>query len=284
MTKEVTLYTGETIYRPFWEKDSALLEVELGCGWHRCKFCDFARDPLFFFSMEEIEAKARLLVPFAEGKKRIFLLGENPFMLSAEKLFTIFGYIEFYMPWIEEISMYARFDDILQKTPEELLELRHRKLVHLHIGLESGCEKVLALMDKGVTARDGRTACHRLQDAGITYALTAIPGLGGTALTEEHIADTVDFLNDVQPKFLWLMGLKVWPNTPLEEMCRTGVFTPLTLEERLLELHRMVEQLNLTDCQFADTTVLNKYTLAGHFPEDKGKILYWTTKLLGQPQ
>lgn len=35
--REVTLYTGEEIYRPFWEEDSALLEVELGCNWYKCK-------------------------------------------------------------------------------------------------------------------------------------------------------------------------------------------------------------------------------------------------------
>ncbi len=137
--KEVSLYTGEEIYRPFWENDSALLEVQLGCGWRKCKFCDFARDTFHLFPLEEIEAKVRLLVPYAQGRKRIFFLGENPFMLSTEKLMAIFDYIEMYMPWIEEVSMYARFDDVLRKSLDELKALRMRGLVNLHMGLESGC-------------------------------------------------------------------------------------------------------------------------------------------------
>ena len=52
------LYTEKEVYRPFWEKDSALLETELGCSWHKCAFCDFTKDDFYIFPLEEIEKKA----------------------------------------------------------------------------------------------------------------------------------------------------------------------------------------------------------------------------------
>lgn len=281
---EVTLFTGEEIYRPFWEEDSALLEVELGCSWHKCRFCDFARDPFRLFSLEDIEEKSRLLVPYAKGKKRIFLLGENPLVLDTQKLLTIFGYIEKYMPWIEEISMYARFDDILRKGIEELTLLREKGLVHLHIGLESGNDDVLRMMNKGITAEQGKIACGYLHQVGITFSLSAIPGLGGVELSNAHARDTADFLNTVKPARVWMIGLLVWPDTPLEAMCKNGTFHPLSLRERLVELQKIVQRLELVDCLFTDTTVLNEYTLVGNLPDDKGKLLYWIEELLRRSQ
>lgn len=282
--EKVSLYTGEEIYRPFWEKDSALLEVELGCSWHGCAFCDFAKDSFKVFALEEIEQKVKMLVPYAKEKKRIFFLGENPFVMSTQKLLVIFGYIRQYMPWIEEISMYARFDDVLRKSSEELRVLRGKGLVHLHIGLESGNDDVLRLMNKGVTSWQGKEACWKLRQAGITFSLTVIPGLGGTKLSEVHVKDTVDFLNEVKPARIWLMGLKVWQDTPLEQLCRNGGFTLLSLEERLREVESLVRGLEVEECSFADTTVLDRYTVMGKLPQDKEKILGWIGQLLGHSE
>ena len=121
------LYTEKEVYRPFWEKDSALLETELGCSWHKCAFCDFTKDDFYIFPLEEIEKKAKMLVPYAKAKRRIFLLGENPFVMDTGKILAIIGYVERYMPWIHEISMYARVDDVLRKDERELLVLRKKR-------------------------------------------------------------------------------------------------------------------------------------------------------------
>lgn len=282
--KDVPLYTGDEVYRPFWEDDSALLEVSLGCSWHGCRFCDFACDSFHLFSVEEIEEKAKKLVPYAQGKKRLFLLGDNPFVLDTPKLLAVFDIVERYLPWIEEISMYARFDDVLRKAPQELGILRRKGLVHLHIGMESGCDPLLKWMNKGTDAGQARQACNLLHDAGITFSVSVIPGLGGKKLTEAHAKDTAALLNDTQPERLWLIGLKVWPNTPLAAMCETGEFVPLTPRERLLEIRCMMEDLELAGCAFAATTVLDQYTLMGRLPEHKKTFLSQMDDLLAHSQ
>ena len=278
--KDVPLYTGDEVYRPFWEDESAMLEVMLGCSWHSCLFCDFANDPFHLFSIEEIEEKAKKLVPYAQGRKRLFLLGENPLVLDTPKLLAVFDIVRRHLPWIEEISMYARFDDILRKGQQELKVLRRMGLVHLHIGMESGCDAVLKQMHKGTDAQQARQACSLLHESGITFSVSVIPGLGGRELTEAHAKDTSLLLNQTQPERLWLIGLKIWPNTPLARMCESGEFITLTPWERLVEMRSMMEDLELEGCAFAATTVLDQYTLMGRLPEHKKTFLNQMDELL----
>ena len=169
--------------------------------------------------------------------------------------------------------MYARFDDVLRKSVQELQVLRKHGICHLHIGLESGNDEVLLKMNKGVTAKQGKEACQMLRMAGITYSFTAIPGLGGVELSDVHARDTALFIDETNPERVWLMGLKVWENTPLYEMCRRGEFHPVSLERRLQEVISMVERLENFQGIFADTTVMDKYTVMGSFPKDKEKVL-----------
>ena len=145
--KEVSLYSGEEVYCPYWEEGNPMLEIGLGCSWRRCKFCYFTNDGFSAFSLEEIEAKARMLVPYAEGKKRLFLLGQNSLVQPAGKLVAISEIVANHMPQIEEISLYARVDDVLAKSEEQLKLLRHFNICHVHLGIESGDDETLAFMD-----------------------------------------------------------------------------------------------------------------------------------------
>ena len=137
------LYTSDTIYRPPLERDSAFLEVAAGCSWHRCRFCDFSRDEFRVFSPDEIRDKLRLLGQTAGDRTRLFLLGCNAFCLSFERLRTLLLEVQAAMPRVREVSMYARADDILRKTPQELAALHELSLCDLHVGVESGSAAVL---------------------------------------------------------------------------------------------------------------------------------------------
>ena len=117
---EVRPFTGEEIYLPIWEEKSVPLEVQLGCSWHRCKFCDFANDPRHVFSLPEVAVKAQMLAPYIKGNPRAFLLGENALMLPTEHLLAIFDIIERFMPDVYQIASYARFDDVMRKDDAQL--------------------------------------------------------------------------------------------------------------------------------------------------------------------
>ena len=279
---EVRPFTAEEIYLPIWEEGDIPLEVQLGCAWHRCKFCDFANDLRHVFSLPEVAVKAQMLSPYMKDLPRLFLLGENALSLPMDHLRGIFEIIAAYFPRVFEVATYARFDDVLRKTEDELEELADAGLCEVHIGLESGCQDVLDFMGKGIDLDKALAACRRLREVGIDYTFTMIAGLGGKELSERHARESAEFLNASQPNRIWIMGLLLWPDPPLHRIAEEGGFEQLTFRERLRETRSMVAGLELEDCTFVDSTVLGDYTVQGHFPDQKGAVLAAMDKLLAE--
>ncbi len=275
------LYSTPEIYRPPLERDSALLEVATGCSYAKCKFCDFANDRFHLFSMEEIEEKIRLLSLIINGNQSLHFLGCNALCLSTEKLLAILNLIHQYLPSVVRVSMYARADDILRKSPEELLLLRKHGVQELHVGLESGSAKVLELHNKGVTPDEMLQAFERLDQCGIGYHLNIILGLGGTEYSAVHAVSTARFISKIHPRSVWGMALVIWPNTPLKQMIDEKKFFPMTPRDILLEEKEMMEQMNITStCLYVDSTALKKYSLIAILPEQKATLLQKMEMLL----
>lgn len=284
MTREeifAELYSGDTVYPPPLESKSALLEITTGCSYRKCKFCDFPKDTFTIFPMSEIARKIELLRLIIGGNPRLHLLGCNPFCLHTRQLLSILAMIHDRLPCVKEISMYARADDILRKSMDELNALAHAGLTDLHIGLESGSNAVLALHEKGETIEDIEAAMDALDHSGIRYHLTAIPGLGGRALSHEHAIKTAAVISRHRPMSIWCIALKVWPETPLAKMVEEGEFVPLTFEEILAEEREMVSRIDMkVPMLYVDSTVLNKYTIIGMLPNQKDVILQQMDMLL----
>ena len=276
MTNEeiyASIFSHETIYIPPHEEKSAPLEVALGCSWHKCRFCDFAKDEFRIHPIDKIEQNIWILRQFHPETKRLFLLGENTFVMDSQQLNAILDLRDTYMPWAKEVAMYSRVDDILRKTDEELMLLRGRGVQALHIGMESGSDSILEQMHKGVTSLEMLEAFRKLEKAGIDYYLTIIMGLGGRIFSRMHAVETARLLNQTHPKNIWCLKLKLWEDTPLYKDYKKGLFDMMTPEEILAEERLLLENLTVTDCLFEDTTVLDRYTLVGMLPEKKKELL-----------
>lgn len=284
MTREeifAQLYSGDTVYPPPLESKSALLEVTTGCSYRRCKFCDFPKDTFSISSMADIARRLELLRLVIDGNPRLHLLGCNPFCLHTRQLLSILAMVHDRLPCVREVSMYARADDILRKSESELKALSHAGLTDLHIGLESGSNAVLQLHEKGETIEDIERAMDALDRCGLRYHLTAIPGLGGKALSREHAIKTAAVISRHRPMSVWCIALKVWPDTPLSRMVEEGEFLPLTFEEILAEEREMVSRIDMKmPMLYVDSTVLNKYTIIGMLPEQKKVMLQQMDLLL----
>lgn len=284
MTREeiyAQMYSSDTVYPPPLEIKSALLEITTGCSYRRCKFCDFPKDTFSIFSMGEIAKKIELLRLVIDGNPRLHLLGCNPFCLHTRQLLSILAMIHDRLPCVREVSMYARADDILRKSDQELTALVQAGLTELHVGLESGSNAVLMLHEKGETIEDIEEAMNALDRTGIRYHLTMIPGLGGRDLSREHAVKTAAVISRHRPMSVWCIALKVWPDTPLSRMVEDGTFCPLSFEEILREEREMVSRIDLTwPTLYVDSTVLNQYSIIGMLPEQKQVILQQMDHLL----
>lgn len=288
MTREeifAQLYSTEEVYPPPLESKSALLEVTIGCSYRRCKFCDFPRDGFSIVPMSDIARKIELLRLIIGGNPRLHLLGCNPFCLHTRQLLSILEMIHDRLPCVREVSMYARADDILKKSDEELALLARSGITDLHIGLESGSNAVLALHEKGETAEDIEAALYTLEKCGIHYHLTAIPGLGGKDLSMEHAVKTAALISRHKPFSIWCIMLKVWPDTPLDRMVIDGEFLPLTPLETLREEREMVSRIQLPmPCLYVDSTVLQRCSIVAMLPDQKDSMLQQMDRLITEEE
>jgi radical SAM superfamily enzyme YgiQ (UPF0313 family) len=274
------IYTHDTIYIPPREEDSAPLEVVLGCSWGRCTFCDFARDPFRILPGEKILENIEGLACMFPEKERVFFLGENAFVLGADTILELFAQIREKMPKVTTFAMYARADDVLDKTAEELKALSAAGLDALHIGVESGSDPILSERRKGLTAQQMLEAFRMLEIAGIGYHLTVVLGLGGRDYSRLHAIETARLLNKTHPESIWCLKLTLFEGTPLYGEWTRGTFHLMDPVEVLAELKLLLQNLTVTDCIFEDTTVLDSLTLQGRLPEQKDLLLRAVDRLL----
>ena len=91
-------YNG-TVYRPPVEANTLLLPVTEGCSHNTCRFCNMYRDVKFrMLSPDEIEAwlteMYRVNGVYADQIERIYLVGADPFAISASRLEVVIDLID----------------------------------------------------------------------------------------------------------------------------------------------------------------------------------------------
>ena len=281
-TTETSLYINDTVYRPILEDNSLLIEVATGCSYRRCSFCDFSRDQFELIPIEKVKHNIKEIGKRNHDQRIVFLLGQNALCLPTSALLEIMGDITEHLSSVEEIHLYGRVDDILDKGPEDLLLLRKAGLTVIHIGIESGSDIVLGNMRKGFTSADTLSAAALLDAADIHYHTTYILGLGGRRHWQEHITKTAELFCSLRPLSIWALALNIWPETPLYEDMERGLFIPQSDEQMLAEERWIIANSKLDECLYMDTTALGRYTIIGVLPKGKEKLLKSIDQLLLQ--
>lgn len=272
-------YEG-SVYRPPSEARSLLVQVTIGCAWNKCTFCDMYGDKSFRVrSMDEIMADLREGARHKNHFKRIFLCDGDALALSAEKLFEILGAIQELYPGLESVRAYASARDVLAKTPEQLARMREMGLDMVYIGLESGSDKVLANVNKGITRAQMIEAAGMLKAAGIEQSLSIIAGLGGEEW-EEHTLETASALNEMQPEYVGMLVLTPGSDSRMYSETATACVHPPSAMQVLQEMKLLLENIELKDCFFSSAHPSNYAVVKGHLPEDKGKMVAFVSQLM----
>ena len=293
-------YTG-TIWRPPYEADSLLLEVTAGCTHHKCKFCTLYSDLPFKFRMSPmediendlLEAQVLRTNPYSkmltrlQGKnypdpiQRVFLTGANPFVLNTEKLLKIASLIHKYFPTVDSIGCFARITDSVNKTDEELRELRLAGYNGLTIGVETGDDAALSFMHKGYTSGDILTQCKRLEQAEIEYGFFYLTGISGKGHGERGAKASAEILNQLHPFLIGPNMLTIYPESDLYREIQSGNWKEESELEKYRELRTLVENLNVST-YFAAMGASNAFQLRGRLPEDKEKLLDSLEKIISE--
>lgn len=271
------MYSDKVFYRPPIEANSILLEVGTGCSYGKCIFCRCSAgvDEFSIVANELIEENLKKIEMVGTRGERIFLLGGNILALKTEYLIYLFSLIHEYLPTIGRISMYARADDVNNKTLDQLIELRKLGMDTLYIGVESGSDQILRFANKGIDVKSMLTAFYTLDLLGIPYGISCIIGLGGENSYEKAAKATSRFINKINPESIRLMKLTPIKNTHLDNLIRNGEFCLQDRYESLQEEILLLEGLRIEQnrCLFVANHISNDVPVVGILPNDKEKIL-----------
>jgi radical SAM superfamily enzyme YgiQ (UPF0313 family) len=268
------IYEGD-VYRPPSEAESLLVQVTIGCSWNKCTFCDMYKNKKYRVrSLNEIMADLREMERYRGRFRRIFLCDGDALALPTPALEEILKEIRHLFPELEGVRAYASARDILRKESHELKLLAGLGLDMVYLGLESGSDKVLAAVRKGITRREMIDAAALLKEAGIKQSVSIIAGLGGEEMSEEHILETADALNKMQPEYLGLLVLHDGNDSRFFDL--SGERDDFRLPSPrlvLAETRLLLDRLELKDCLFTSAHVSNYFHLKGRLSQEKQRLL-----------
>jgi radical SAM superfamily enzyme YgiQ (UPF0313 family) len=272
----------EPVIRPPAEADSFLLQVTLGCSADHCSFCGaYKMKPFRVKDAEEIFSDIDRYARRYPGTRRVFLMDGDALVLGNSKLVPVLEKLAQAFPRLSRVSAYANGSNITQKSDAELAELSKRKLSLIYMGLESGSQLVLDRCRKTSSSEAMIEAVQRAERAGIRSSVIVLLGLGGKKYSAEHVRDTIEALNRMQPRYLSFLSLMVIPGTPLADEVQRGGFEELDPRELLIEAYEMIRGLTLERTVFRSDHASNYLALEGTFPKDKSALLKVLKAALG---
>lgn len=272
--------------RPPSESSSLLVRVSRNCPWNRCAFCSVYTDERFSLrGVEEVLADLDALRAIHGDRPRtVFLQDANPLLTKPDDLVRILEGIRARFPQVQRVTAYARAHTLARRSPDDLRRLRAAGLDRLHVGLESGCDAVLALVRKGATRVDQIEGGLRAKAAGFELSLYVMPGLGGRALSDAHADDTASALVAIQPDFVRLRTTAVVPGTPLAALQDEGRFVPVGEVGLVREIRRLLAGLEGVATRIESDHVLNLLMeLRGDLPAERDRLLAVCDTFLGLP-
>lgn len=210
----------------------------------------------------------------ASGGRTVFLQDANSLMLSTESLVEILNHIRREFPQVERITSYARGITLKGKSVDEFIRLREAGLTRLHVGMESGSDRVLKLIQKGVRSDQLIEGGKRAVAAGLSLCLYVIPGIGGVELSQENALESARVINAINPAHLRFRSLYVRSGSPLWDMVRNGEFTAPDEDGIVREIRTLIENLHGISTSVVSDHILNLLEdVEGTLPQDKDRML-----------
>ena len=280
------------IIRPPSEWRSYFLPLTRGCSNNTCTFCNYYGTRLQIRESDDVKREIDALAAYTTkgiylpgvphvvyeighswDGKRVFLQDGDALVYPFSRLREVLNYLNEKLPNLERISTYATPQDILRRSQDQLSELKELKLSIFYTGIESGDDKVLQKVGKGVKHQELIEAGKKVKEAGITLSMTVILGLGGVEGSEEHALEMAKVLNEIDPHYGGALTLTLVPGTPLHEEWKHGEFRVVSQFQSLEELKTIIENSNFTDCFFSSMHASNYLSVRGRLPQDKEKML-----------
>jgi coproporphyrinogen III oxidase-like Fe-S oxidoreductase len=207
------------------------------------------------------------------GIRRVFLADGDAMVLSYRRLKTILEAIRQYLPSVSRVTAYCLPRNLNNKTVEQLAELQSLGLSMVYVGVESGDDQVLELINKGETWQTTYDGLHKLQLAGIKRSVMVINGLGGSLYSDQHVRETARLMNATQPEYLASLVLFFSQGDQRYKAAFAGKFHAMDSLELFKEMKHFISLLEMQKTVFRSDHASNLLALKGVLGADKSKFL-----------
>lgn len=299
--------------RPPSEANSLLLRVTRNCPWNKCTFCMLYKQEKFSpRGVKEIKADIDLMYEMKQnilelgnqndslklteaynklndlekqcfymvynfiktGQESAFLQDANSIVLSPEKLAEVVRYLRDKFPEIKRITTYARADTLSRLSIKNLCQLKDAGIDRIHSGYESGSDKVLSLVKKGITKEQEIDGGKKVKEAGMELSVYFMPGLGGRPLSEENALETADVMNQINPDFIRIRTFVVKKESEIWYNTLDKAFIECSDIEKLQEIKKMILNLGDVETVIKSDHIINLLEkVRGKMPEDKSRMI-----------
>ena len=276
-------YQG-AVFRPPSEADSLILQATLGCSYNRCTFCGMYREKRFRVrALEDLKVEIAWAAENLPGVRKVFLADGDALVAKASFLAELLREIDAALPGLKRVSCYASPQALQVRTVEEMGALRELGLTQYYLGIESGHDRVLDDLEKGVDAEEMTRVALKAQEAGVKLSTMILLGAGGHGLSREHALESARVVSAINPRFVSTLVMTPVEDTPLWDAAQRGEVDELSPVELAAELREFIAHLDLRGSIFRSNHASNYLTLAGNFPKDKAALVAALDEALAHP-
>lgn len=265
---------SEPLFRPPSEAYSLILQPTIGCSWNRCAFCEMYTTKKFSIrDIEEVKGEIRSLADYAPQVRKVFLADGNAMVLPVDYLLELMAVLNETFPRLTRISSYALPKDLLAKTAEELLMIREAGLKLIYVGIESGDDEVLQMVNKGETYASTIAGLLKAKNTGIKSSVMILSGLGGKTYSQQHAINSAKVVNATQPEYLSTLVLSYPHGMEHFRKRFKGDFEPCEIPDLLAELKLLISNTELDQTVFRSDHASNYLILKGNLGRDKERMI-----------
>lgn len=268
------------VIRPPSEAQSLLIRVTRNCPWNQCIFCPAYKGMKFSRRTvdevkKDIDSMEKEYGSYKNAIRSAFLQDADSLVLKTADILEIIKYTKERFPALERITTYARATTLKRKTVEELHELCKAGLTRIHVGMESGSEKVLKMIRKGITPEDIIEGGRKVVEAGMSLSEYIMPGVGGRTMSSENAVETARLLNLIKPDFIRVRTFAMHPMSPMQKLVEDGTFVTMNDAEIVAEIRLLVENLDEMHAYFScgDFSLNLLMQVDGYLDEKKAYML-----------
>lgn len=267
-------YEGN-IFRPFSEANSYLLQCTIGCSHNGCTFCGMYKDKKFRIrSLSEIKEDIQMAVAQLGSVEKVFLCDGDAIAIETPILLEILSELKRAFPALRHVGTYAGPLSILKKSMSELTALRNAGLSKAYLGVETGDDRLLHEVNKGVGYDEMLQSGLNLRHAGINLSSMVLLGLAGRGeRSVEHAIATAKITNEMAPEYLAALTITPVPGTVLYRKMARGEFELPDPFETLEEMKILFENITIDGLKFVGVHASNYLPINGTLQRDRDKML-----------